>query len=164
MEEQQLDLKDFEFGFGHSLGEVSAATIAEAFKLSDAVKLSRERSVIMQKYCPPELGKMIVCTASAEKIGDLIYKYEQMTLGTPFADQILTIGGINSYTSTSLTGHREKVEDFVEFLRIEDETIKTMDVQISVAGHCNIMSEAAKEYLHLLENTEMQDPKIPILS
>jgi malonyl CoA-acyl carrier protein transacylase len=38
-----LKLSDFEFGFGHSLGELTAATIAGSFDLYDAIKLSKDR-------------------------------------------------------------------------------------------------------------------------
>ena len=39
IEEKGLKITDYSYGFGHSLGEVTAATICECISLYDAIKL-----------------------------------------------------------------------------------------------------------------------------
>jgi len=158
------DIFDFEYWFGHSLGEVIAATIAGCFTLPDAIKLSRDRSIIMQNHWPPGLGKMMVWSTNAEKVTEELNKFEEIIAESDLSKKCLQISGINSYSSTSLAGHKEKVDCFIEFLRNQEQHMIFSELAISIAGHWDIMSEAAKEYGNLLSTIDIKDPQIPILS
>ena len=165
VEEQNVKVTDFQFGFGYSLGELTTAAIAEWFELSELIKFSRDRSVIMQKYWPQGLGKMIACVSSAEIMQEYLWKYEDSIKDIDrLKSHILQISGINSYTSTSLTGHALKVDDFAKFLETQDKNLMIALIPISVAGHCDLMKEASVEHQELLRNLTIKDPLIPIVS
>ena len=147
VEEQNVCLNDFAYGFGYSLGELTTAAIVGWFELNEVIKFSRERSIIMQKHWPQGLGKMIAWMSNAEIMRDYLVKYEEsIKENSDLKNKILQISGINSYSSTSLTGHKEKVEDFANFLAKKNSKLITTLLPISVAGHCDLMKEASIEH------------------
>ena len=74
-------------------------------------------------------------------------KQFQLTLTKSFLkSQTLQISAINSHFSTSVAGNTKIVSQFAKYLQKSESRFSVRELPISIAAHCKLMEEAAKEY------------------
>ncbi|SFS02400.1 hybrid non-ribosomal peptide synthetase/type I polyketide synthase [Anaeromicropila populeti] len=131
---------------GHSIGEVTAAAAAGVWKLEDAVKIVKARGDFMQMQKP---GVMLAVMANAEEIKKELGEEVWLSLR-------------NTTNNCVVGGSEWGIEKFQK--RAEQHGWKTIRVKTSHAFHTPMMEEAAEAFEKYLEQFEMQEPFIPIVS
>ena len=146
------------------MGELTSLLISESIDFETALNLVRDRTQIYEEHCIPGIGSMAVTNQSGKILKELL---EDFSKTGRKSDKILSIGAFNSPISSSLTGHKTEMEDFISFvseLDTRSEQIEIRVLPISVAAHSLLMAGAVPEYEKLLEKIDFQKPKIDILS
>lgn len=141
---------------GHSLGEISALTCADAIKLKDAVKLARKRGEFMQQAVSVDISAMVaILSRDVEMI-------ENLCKENTGANGCVSISNYNSRTQTVISGDKEAV------LRVEailaEKNIKTNQLNVSAPFHCALMKPAAEMFKSELEQYTFSAPIYPVLS
>lgn len=104
---QEIGVKPH-FLAGHSLGEYSALVCAGALSFQDAVKLVRQRGVLMQNADPQQLGTMAAVTQiDLQTLQDICSEMstEDVSAG---------VACMNSDQQHVISGHRQAVERVIK--------------------------------------------------
>ena len=133
---------------GHSIGEVAAAAFAGVWNLGDAVKIVRQRALLMQKQEP---GMMLSVAIPREKVEEYIARVENVWLSLN-----------NTTNSCVIGGKSENIEELQTIL--EKDGINSVVLRTSHAFHTPMMNNASKEFKSFLENIQMFEPKYDIIS
>ena len=140
---------------GHSLGEITALTVAGAFRFGDAVKLVYERGKAMAKCCAKTKGGMVaVNNLDVETVTDILNKGNASELG-------IEIANYNTSTQTILSGNLNEIKKFEE--RLESAGAKIAYLNVSGAFHSHFMAEAADEFREVIKNINIYDINIPVM-
>ena len=144
-----------DFVAGHSLGEFTALAVAESIDPIDAVWITNIRGKLMQEAVPEGYGKMAaIIGLKAEDIEKVL---KDITNG------VVEIANYNSYDQTVISGEREAVEKAMEVLK-EKGAKKVVPLAVSVPAHSSLLREQAKEFEKYLNEIEIRDSKIPVIS
>lgn len=142
---------------GHSLGELTALSIAGALPFRDALRLARSRGEFMQQVVPEGRGMMLaVRTRDVERVERLCEKIRQEQHLT------LSISNYNSNSQTVISGEREAVLAAVEVFEAED--ISAIPLNVSVPFHCELLEPVADLLKSELEAITIGELNIPVLS
>ena len=133
---------------GHSIGELTAAALADVWSLPDAARLVRERGKLMQSQPP---GVMVAVTAPADRIRRVIAGMDDVWVSLD-----------NSVDRSVLGMTKEAFGDVVD--RLEAEGIRGSRLHTSNAFHTPMMTDAAKAFESVLAEVAAKDPSIPIIS
>lgn len=134
---------------GHSIGELTAATIAGTFSLDDAVAVVAARGRLMQAVTTP--GRMAAITAPAEEILSLIEGYHDLSLAA-----------INSPRHCVISGAEPTVTVVAGQLREHGVEVKYLTT--SHAFHSPLMADAAAAFRSVLAGIQLREPCLPIVS
>jgi [acyl-carrier-protein] S-malonyltransferase len=150
------------FGFspaavaGHSLGEYSALVASGAFRFADAVRLVRERGQSMQEAVPLGSGGMLAVLgldlATAKRVCAQVS-----------SSGVLEIANFNCPGQIVLAGHVGALENAVKLARAQGAK-KCVPLAVSGPFHSSLMRNAAERLAVVLSETEIFNPKIPIVS
>ncbi len=144
-----------DFVAGHSLGEFTALAVAESIDPIDAVWITNIRGKLMQEAVPEGYGKMAaIIGLKAEDIEKVL---KDITNG------VVEIANYNSYEQTVISGEKEAVEKAMEVLK-EKGAKKVVPLAVSVPAHSSLLREQAKEFEKYLNEIEIRDSKIPVIS
>ncbi len=133
---------------GHSVGELTAATLAGVWSLEDAARLVRERGKLMQGQEP---GVMVAAAASAERVRPLVEAIDDVWVS------------LDNSTQRSVLGMKPNAVDQV-VQRLKEQGIRSSTLKTSHAFHTPMMADAAEAFVAAVEQVEMADPSIPIIS
>ena len=143
------------FVAGHSLGEFTSLAVAESIDPIDAVWITNIRGKLMQEAVPEGYGKMAaIIGLKAEDIEKIL---------KDITDGVVEIANYNSYEQTVISGEREAVEKAMEILK-EKGAKKVVPLAISVPAHSSLLRDQAKEFEKYLNEIEIRDSKIPVIS
>ncbi|WP_141732823.1 type I polyketide synthase [Oligoflexus tunisiensis] len=131
---------------GHSIGEITAATVAGVFHFEDAVHLVYHRARVMQSASP---GLMLAVRASREKMQSLV-------------PSDLSVCVINSNESCVIGGERAAVEAFMPILKNKGLAFKALET--SHAFHSAMMDEVLEEFRKSIQDLPRHKPTLPIIS
>jgi phthiocerol/phenolphthiocerol synthesis type-I polyketide synthase E len=131
---------------GHSLGEYTAACIAEVFSFEDALKLIAKRAQLMSGV---EKGSMVAIDASIDTIAGLL-------------NTNLSIAAINSPTSCVVSGTKNDIENFIQILTLQD--ISCSQLKTSHAFHSGMMDVILDKYEQELDTIQFSNPKLQYIS
>lgn len=150
-------------GAGHSLGEYSALTAAEALSLGNAVRLVRKRGELMQEAVPKGKGKMTaVIGLEDETIKDICKSASQGE------HSLVVPANFNAPSQVVVAGHAEAVDRFSELAtgatQPKWKARKLVPLNVSAPFHCPLMTPTAKTFFSFLEQTEWKSPLFPIVS
>ena len=140
---------------GHSLGEYSALVAAESISLKDALNIVNIRGSLMEKS-PAGLMYAILNT-NIDLIKECCLKasYKLGKISSP--------ANINSKKQVVISGESDAVELSVKYLK-ELGARKCIKLNVSVASHCELMSEAASNFQTVIDKANVSKPKFGFIN
>ena len=155
-DEFKLNLEDFKFFAGHSLGEYSALVCADSLDFADAIYLLHERGKAMQEAVPIGKGKMIAILGTPIKnIIDLVNKRTDQ-------NGICEIANDNAEGQVIISGDKKNIEVFEKELK--QNKIKFIPLKVSAPFHCSLMKKAAENMEKKIFNTNFNKPQFQIIN
>ena len=141
---------------GHSLGEYSALTAAQAIAFPDAVRTVRLRGTFMQEAVPPGEGAMAaILGLEAPAVEELCVQAAQ--------GEVVAPANFNSPWQIVISGHAQAVARAVE-LALERGANKAVMLAVSAPFHCSLMKPAAERLHDALRDIPVYDIGIPVIS
>lgn len=141
---------------GHSLGEYSALVAAGGFSFTSAVQVVHKRAQYMQEAVPLGSGGMLAV------LGLDVEAVRRVCAGAATAG-VLEIANYNCPGQIVLAGEIAALEAAVPLARAEGAK-KCVPLAVSGPFHSSLMRNAAERLAVVLAETEIYDPKIPIVS
>jgi [acyl-carrier-protein] S-malonyltransferase len=138
---------------GHSLGEYAAAHAAGSLALDDGVRLVAERDRLMNEASSANPGGMVAL------IGADPMHVARTAQEFPEEKGVVVAATFNTPRQTVISGEEEP-------LRAVTGALGGRSVELDVAGafHSPLMLEASLAMDRLLDDVEMRDPEVPIVS
>ena len=141
---------------GHSLGEYSSLTAAQAIAFPDAVRTVRLRGTFMQEAVPPGEGAMAaILGLEAPAVEELCVQAAQ--------GEVVAPANFNSPWQIVISGHAQAVARAVE-LALERGANKAVMLAVSAPFHCSLMKPAAEKLHDALQDIPVYDIGIPVIS
>lgn len=137
---------------GHSLGEFSALTAANALTFEDGLKLVRERSLAMQDACDKTQGTMAAILGLEDTI------IEEICAAIP---DIVVPANYNTPGQLVISGTIAGVETAVSKLT-EAGAKRAVILQVGGAFHSPLMEPARERLARVIEQTHLQTPDCPV--
>lgn len=140
---------------GHSLGEYSAVVASGVIPFKDAVKITEKRGQFMQDAVPE--GKGLMAAILGLEISELENVCRSVSSG------YVALANYNCPGQIVIAGEKPAVEEAMELSK-EAGAKRVVVLPVSVPSHCELMSDAANKLAELLNNTQFQPPKVPIVN
>ena len=140
---------------GHSLGELSALTVAGALSFEDGLKLVYARAMAMQKCCEATPGTMAAIIALPDEVVEQVCR-EVSTEGC-----VVIPANYNCPGQLVISGNVEAVNAACEKLK-EAGAKRALVLPVSGAFHSPLMQAAKDELAQAIEQTEFQTPICPV--
>ncbi|MBI5196179.1 MAG: ACP S-malonyltransferase [Nitrospirae bacterium] len=140
---------------GHSLGEYSAVVASGVIPFKDAVKITEKRGQFMQDAVPEGKGLM------AAILG--LERSELENVCRSVSSGYVAPANYNCPGQIVIAGEKPAVEEAIELSK-EAGAKRAVVLPVSVPSHCKLMSDAANRLAELLNNTQFQPPKVPIVN
>ncbi|MBA7696109.1 Malonyl CoA-acyl carrier protein transacylase [subsurface metagenome] len=139
---------------GHSLGEYSALTIAEAFSFIDAMKLVKKRGQFMWEANKKSSGAMTaVIGLSPDKVIKICEKFSGKFYPANF----------NSPKQVVISGAKSDLEE-ITALFYKEGAKRVIPLSVTVASHTPLISDVGKKMEEELKEVKIGKLKFPFLS
>ena len=147
-------LKDKNVNFnlvaGHSLGEISALTVAEAISIKDAFKIIKIRASKMELSGLNKPGKMLALinanNEQLKKICDI---------------ESIVIANINSPKQIVVSGEEDRINEAIEVSK-EINIFKAVKLNVSGAFHSPLMGSVTEDLKKVLDDVNFNDAIMPV--
>ena len=154
-DEFNVNLSEFEYFAGHSLGEYSALVCSSSLSFKDALYLLHERGKAMQDAVPLGKGKMLaVLGKKIDEIKSLIDLKDN--------NEVCEIANDNAEGQVIVSGSKYGIEMLENNLK--DNKIKFIPLKVSAPFHCSLMKPAAEIMREKLKNINFKKPLKKIIS
>lgn len=152
---KKRDLKP-SFVAGHSLGEYSAAVVAEVFSFEDALLAVKNRSDLMQKACEENRGTMAALIGlSAEDVLEICEEASEEGIVQP--------ANFNSESQIAVSGEIKAVEKVVGLAKSRGVKIAKL-LPVGGAFHSELMRPARKGMENVLSELKMSSASVPLVA
>ncbi len=152
--EMNLNVKNFDFFAGHSLGEYSALVCSNSLSFKDALFLLRERGLAMQNAVPVGKGGMIaVLGCSIDEIKNFLISIK--------SGGVCEIANDNSKGQTIVSGEIDAINELKKIL--DDNKKKNIILPVSAPFHCSLMDKAAKDMSSKINLIQFNIPNVKIV-
>jgi malonate decarboxylase epsilon subunit len=141
---------------GLSLGAFSAAVVAEAIELSDAVRLVHSRAEQMEHMYPTGYGLAAIVGLSEAHVIRLV-----ATATTQ--EHPVFVGNINAPKQIVIAGSIEGMKAVLEKALLQGAT-KAELLDVPVPSHCPLLQPIADSLRKQMESIPVQDPKVIYIS
>ena len=142
---------------GHSFGEITALTAANAITFEDGLRLARERGRVMKEADAKSPGAMAALLGlDVEAVSAVCERAVQQTGG------VLVLANDNCPGQVVISGTVDAVEVGIELAK-EAGAKRAIRLQVSIAAHSPLMESAAVEFRKALAQTAFQTPHISVL-
>ena len=131
---------------GHSMGEYTAACLADVMSLEDALALVLCRGRLFEQL---DAGAMLSVPLDAEEV-------------LPFVGDDLSIAAINRPGACVVSGSIEAIDAFEHALAARD--LEPQRIHISVAAHSTLVEPILDEFRRFVATIPLQPPAIPYVS
>ncbi len=136
---------------GHSLGEYTALVTAGSLKFEDALRLVRERGLLMEMASRENPGTMAAIVGlPAEQVIDIC----RSSGAEPC--------NFNARTQVVIGGTSAAVRDACELSR--EQGGRGLPMNVAGAFHTSLMAGAAHQFKVALEGFNFEDPAVPVMS
>ena len=153
--EYNINIDQFKYFAGHSLGEYTALVSSEALTFTDAIYLLQERGKAMQEAVPVGEGSMLaVLGCNVDQINSYISKLK--------SKKVCEIANDNSIGQIIVSGSTESVNELEE--KLKENKKKSILLPVSAPFHCSLMNIAAEKMKDKINNTEFKESKIEIIN
>ena len=139
---------------GLSLGEYCALVASDVMSFEDAVKVVRQRGILMQDTVPAGEGAMSAV---------LGMKKEAIEAVLPDVEGIVTIANYNCPGQIVISGESKAVAEAGEALK-EAGAKRVLPLKVSGPFHSRMLTEAGKKLGQVLENVSVSKPQIPYVA
>jgi len=141
---------------GHSLGEYSALVCAGVLSFHDAIKLVRQRGIIMHNADPYQKGTM--AAISGIHLDTLQIICEQVST----IERPACVACMNADQQFVISGHRHSIQEIIK----RTENLRTKHSYINVSGpyHSPMMQTAAEQFKVELDQYQYAHAKYPVIS
>ncbi|MBV1796878.1 ACP S-malonyltransferase [Siccirubricoccus sp. G192] len=147
---------------GHSLGEYSALTAAQAFDLATAARLLRLRGEAMQQATPPGTGAMAALLGADLAQAEAICDTARTNPETGEAE-VVEIANDNGGGQVVVSGARAAVERAVAAAGPAG-VKRAMLLPVSAPFHCALMAPAADAMAEALAAARLAPPLVPLVA
>ncbi|MEU1850946.1 beta-ketoacyl synthase N-terminal-like domain-containing protein [Streptomyces sp. NPDC019990] len=134
---------------GHSVGEITAATVAELFSLEDGVRFLAARARLIQSVSAP--GGMAAVAAPAAEV-------EPLLEGLPDVG----IAAVNTPEQCVVSGGAASLAKVSELLR--EQGVRVTALKVSSAFHSPLMDQILDELREELSGTTFHEPSLTLIS
>jgi [acyl-carrier-protein] S-malonyltransferase len=141
---------------GHSLGEYTALTCAQAISLADAVRLVTQRGELMQQAVPVGSGAMAAIIGLNEQ--QVETACQQAAEG-----QVVAPANYNAPDQVVIAGQAEAVKRAMTACQ-QAGARRTLPLPVSVPSHCELMRPAAVELQQSLDQIPIAEPQLPVFN
>ena len=144
------------FAAGHSMGQYSAMVAANVLDLGDAVRLVRQRGVLMQRSGAGREGRMAAIIGLDDaRLPELV--------AAAGMHGVFGVANRNSPGQVVVSGERAAVEAAVGIAR-ELGARRAIELPVSVAAHSPLMAEAAEGMRAAIADIAFGEPMTPLLA
>ena len=154
-DEFNINMNEFKYFAGHSLGEYSALVCSSSLSYKDSLYLLHERGKAMQEAVPLGKGKMIAV------LGKKIDEIKSITDSLK-NNEVCEIANDNAEGQVIVSGSKYGVEILEKNLK--DKKIKFIPLKVSAPFHCSLMKPAAEKMREKLQNINFEKPLKNIVS
>jgi [acyl-carrier-protein] S-malonyltransferase len=147
--ERDAEAEDPDWLAGHSLGELTALTVAGALAEDDAIELVALRGRLMG--AAREGGMIALLGPGASEAADELA-----------AAHGLAVANDNAPGQVVLSGRREGLATVAEAAR--EHGLRPMDLPVAGAFHSPLMADAVAPFRTALDAVEVRDTQIPVVS
>ena len=141
---------------GHSLGEYTALTAAEALTLEDAVRLVRFRASAMQEAVPVGEGAMAAIIGLSDEDAS-------RACATAAEGQVVEPVNFNAPSQVVIAGHKAAVERACAAAR-QLGAKRALVLPVSAPFHSSLLQPAADRLRAYLAKVEIKTPAIPLVN
>jgi [acyl-carrier-protein] S-malonyltransferase len=149
-----ISIDKADFVAGHSLGEYSALSAAEAFDVATTAKLLKLRGRAMQAAVPVGEGAM------AALLG-LGLEAAQEVAAEAAQGEVCTVANDNDPNQVVVSGHKAAVERALEIAKAKGAR-RALLLPVSAPFHCPLMQPAADAMAEALAGANLRAPAVPL--
>ncbi|MBN9543092.1 MAG: ACP S-malonyltransferase [Alphaproteobacteria bacterium] len=142
--------------FGHSLGEYSALTAVEMFKVEQSARLLRIRGRAMQEAAPKGTSGMVALLGCDIETAEMIASYGRSQ------GHICQVANDNAEGQIVISGHLEGLE--LAIAKATEIGKRSVKLPVSAAFHSELMLPAQKVMEEALAKEQLGDMIIPIIA
>ena len=153
--EFNLNIDDFKYFAGHSLGEYSALVCSESLEFKDGLYLLHERGKAMQEAVPVGKGAMLaILGINLEEINKYI-----SILGK---DSICEIANDNAEGQIIASGNTNSIIKLQ--IKLKENNKKSIILPVSAPFHCSLMKPAAEKMNSKINEINFKNSKVEIIT
>ncbi|MFZ5538783.1 MAG: ACP S-malonyltransferase [Pseudomonadota bacterium] len=141
---------------GHSLGEYTALTAAEALRLEDAVALVRFRAQAMQDAVPLGTGAMAAILGLADE-------QVKQACAEAAGSEVVEAVNFNAPAQVVIAGHRSAVERACEAAKRLGAK-RALPLPVSAPFHSSLLKPASERLRVRLAGVALAVPKVPVIN
>ena len=141
---------DFNMVAGHSLGEISALTVAETLSIEDALKIIKIRASKMEQCGIKNPGKMLaLINPTLEQIDEICHI------------ESIVVANINSPQQIVVSGEEDKINKAMEISK-KINIRKAVKLDVSGAFHSPLMNSVTDDLKKVLDDVNFKDAIVPV--
>lgn len=141
---------------GHSLGEFTALVAAGVLDFEDALKLVRERGLLMKESSLQKPGGMAAVIGLDDGTLQEVVEVAQ-------TEGVLTVANANSPGQMVLSGELPALQRAMELAKERGARMVTR-LEISIASHSPLMQQASQRFSALLSQIQLRPPEVPLIA
>ncbi|MBE6052209.1 MAG: ACP S-malonyltransferase [Clostridium sp.] len=140
---------------GHSLGEISAITCANAINFKDGLKIVKRRGELMQRASAEKSSMAAIIGVESKEVENVIDEIKNK-------GRIINIACYNSTLQNVISGEDEAVREAIN--KLETIAKKVSHLKVSGAFHTQLMAPVADEFEEELNKYKYNEFSIPVIS
>ncbi len=141
---------------GHSLGEYTALVAAGVLDFSDALKLVRERGLLMKETAQEQPGGMAAVIGLDDSALEQVVQEAQ-------TEGVVIVANANSPGQMVLSGELAALQRAMDLAKERGARMVTR-LEISIASHSPLMQQAAQRFSAMLSQINLRPPEVPLIA